>query len=162
MLLFKFCFIFTSFLTVEVRNMVFVFVESCLKKFLFEASLFGGLFFGGKAKKDDTPVVSSDDRQKEIDAIRKEISSNNAPPPVSCFFFVLFFKDEIHGMRSCHSWFTWHKGVLSRLTQIMLGCFPHSYKLIMFGWKEKYTKKKSWKNPTTSCSVPRLCRTRIL
>ncbi|KAL5277221.1 hypothetical protein ACFFRR_002445 [Megaselia abdita] len=65
MLLFKFCFILSSFL---------LFVEG---------SLFGGLF-AGKAKKEDSPVGSSDDRQKEIDAIRKEINSNSggAPPGI--------------------------------------------------------------------------------
>lgn len=83
MLLFKVCLILSCFLLfVEVKN-------SKLGRFIlltflwFQGSLFA---FGGKAKNDGT-VGSSDDRQKEIDAIRKDINSNSAePPPVSYLY----------------------------------------------------------------------------
>lgn len=92
MLFLKICFILSSFLLlfVEVKRWIFCFYRNeFIVSLIFQGSLFGGLFGGQATKKGDTSVGSSEDRQKEIDAIRKEINSNNAPPPVS--FFVSTF-----------------------------------------------------------------------
>lgn len=84
MLFIKICVILSSiFLIVEVKSSRKGFRRiSIFCLFFWKASLFGGLFGGKEKKEEASHVAGSADRQKEIDAIRKEINSSNDPPPV--------------------------------------------------------------------------------